>query len=75
MPNGDYHVTYRPDGKWELKKEGAERALSITDTKKECIDNGRVVTNNQGKELFIHNIDGKIGQRDSHGKDPYPPKG
>jgi hypothetical protein len=33
------------------------------------------VSQNQGTELRIHNKDGRIGQSDSHGGDPYPPKG
>ncbi|MCK9267053.1 DUF2188 domain-containing protein, partial [bacterium] len=29
---------------------------------------------NQGTELRIHNLDGKIANTDSHGKDLCPPK-
>lgn len=75
MPNGDHHVTHRPDGKWQVKKEGADRASVVTDTKKESVNKGREISRNQETELFIHNKDGKIGQRDSHGHDPNPPRG
>lgn len=30
---------------------------------------------NQGTEFYIHGKDGKIQNKDSHGNDPYPPKG
>lgn len=30
---------------------------------------------NQRGELFIHGVDGKIRARESHGNDPYPPRG
>ncbi len=35
---------------------------------------GREISKNQGSELVIHGKDGKIQQKDSHGKDPNPPK-
>lgn len=75
MPNGDHHVTHREDGKWQVKREGGDRASTVTDTKQDAINQGREISRNQGTELIIHNKDGKISQRDSHGNDPYPPKG
>ncbi|MDY2739481.1 MAG: DUF2188 domain-containing protein [Acidaminococcus sp.] len=30
---------------------------------------------NQGSELVIHNRNGQISHKDSHGNDPFPPKG
>ncbi|WP_143808521.1 DUF2188 domain-containing protein, partial [Pantoea rodasii] len=29
----------------------------------------------QGSELLIHGENGRIRAKDSHGKDPFPPKG
>ena len=29
----------------------------------------------EGSELLIHGQDGKIQRKDSHGKDPFPPRG
>ena len=43
--------------------------------KKQAIDYARKISNNQKSELVIHNKDGRISQKDSHGHDPYPPKG
>lgn len=62
-------------GGWDIKKNNAERASLHTDSKKEAIDKGRGISQSQGSELFIHNKDGRIASRDSHGNDPYPPKG
>jgi len=38
-------------------------------------DAGRQISKNRGAEFVIHNKDGKISGKDSHGNDPYPPKG
>jgi len=70
-----HHIVQNPKGGWDVKKGGAERASVHTDTKKEATDRGREISQNQGTELFIHNKDGQIAQRDSHGNDPFPPRG
>jgi hypothetical protein len=58
-----------------VKRGGADRAAGHFDTKREAVDFGRQVSRNQQTELRIHNQDGRIGQSDSHGRDPNPPKG
>lgn len=75
MASKNQHVTRRPDGAWQVKGEGANRAYRVTQTQAEAINIARSVSRNQGSELFIHRQDGTIRSRDSHGRDPYPPKG
>lgn len=58
-----------------MKTGGAERAAAHFDKKAEAIDRGRTISQNARAELVIHNRDGRIAQSDSHGHDPYPPKG
>lgn len=70
-----HHVVPNPAGGWDVKRGGADRASGHFDTKREAIDRGRQVSRNQGTELRIHNQNGRIGQSDSHGRDPMPPKG
>ncbi|MGH9421185.1 MAG: DUF2188 domain-containing protein [Thermoanaerobaculia bacterium] len=70
-----HHVVPDPDGGWNVKRGGAERASGHFDTKEEAIDRGREISRNQHTELRIHNKDGQISQSDSHGHDPDPPKG
>ena len=41
----------------------------------EAISIARTISQNQGSELFIHNMNGQISSRDSHGNDPFPPRG
>ena len=69
------HVTPHPDGGWQVKGEGNERATVRTSTQKEAIDRAREISRNQGSELIIHRPDGRIRAKDSHGNDPFPPEG
>ena len=77
MPKGPktHHVVPNPDGGWDVKRGGGQRASSHHDTKRDAIDQAREVSRNQETELRIHNRDGRIAQSDSHGGDPFPPRG
>lgn len=70
-----HHVVPNPGGGWDVKRGGADRASSHHDNKTDAIDRGREISRNQRTELRIHNKDGQIASSDSHGRDPYPPKG
>lgn len=70
-----HHVVPAPNGGWNVKRGGAERATSHHETKRDAIEQGRAVSRSQQTELRIHNLDGKISSSDSHGHDPNPPKG
>ncbi|GFO59096.1 hypothetical protein GMST_14210 [Geomonas silvestris] len=74
MSRDEHHVVPNGDGGWDVKRNGADRASVHVDTKQEAIDRGRVISQNQGTELVIHNRDGKISNSDSHGNDPCPPR-
>lgn len=70
-----HHVVPNPDGGWDVKRGGGEKASHHTDTKADAERIAREISKNQGTELIIHGKDGKIQSKDSHGNDPYPPKG
>lgn len=74
MTKRNQHVVPRNDG-WAVKGAGAERATVVVDTQQEAIDRARNIARNQRTELLIHGRDGRIRERDSHGKDEFPPKG
>ena len=74
MGKQNQHVVPHTGG-WAVKPEGGERPSSVHDTQREAIDRARGVARNQGSELFIHGRNGRIRERDSHGSDPFPPKG
>jgi hypothetical protein len=68
------HVVPR-DGAWAVRREGAERDSSHHDTQASAIDAARHTAQRDHTELLIHGRNGQIRERDSHGHDPYPPKG
>lgn len=70
-----HHVVPSRNGGWDIKKNGAERSSGHFETKQEAIDAARTISRNQQSELFIHNLDGKISRKDSHGNDPRCIKG
>ena len=74
MARQTHHVVSNPDGGWDVKRGGGEKASRHFEPKQEAIDGGREISRNQGTELIIHNRDGRISQSDSHGNDPCPPK-
>lgn len=73
MSRKEHRVVHNPNGGWDVNRNEAERVSVHTDTKKEAIDAGRKISQNQGTEFIIHNMDGKISGSDSHGNDPCPP--
>ena len=75
MANKEHHVVPNKDkGGWDIKKSGSERSSKHCDTKDEAVKTARKMSQDQGTELVVHNKDGKIALKDSHGKDPCPPK-
>ena len=70
-----HHILPNSDGGWDVKRGGAERSSSHHDTKSGAISRGREISRNQKTELRIHNKNGRIASSDSHGNDPFPPKG
>lgn len=60
---------------WAIRGAGSARATEIVPNKAEAVSRARGISRNQGTELIIHGRDGKIQSRDSHGNDPFPPRG
>lgn len=75
MARPTHHVVPNPNGGWDVKRGGAGRASGHYDTKKEAVDAGRKLSQNQKTEFVIHGLNGRIQSADSHGNDPHPPKG
>ena len=69
------HVTPHPNGGWQVKGAGNSRATVRTTTQQDAISIARTIAQHQGTELVIHRPNGQIRDKDSHGRDPYPPKG
>lgn len=74
MSKRNQHVVPHEHG-WAVRGAGSQKASSVHRTQREAIDAGREIARNQNTELFVHGRDGRIRERDSHGNDPFPPKG
>ncbi len=74
MAKKSHHVVPDPKGGWSVKKGGATRASKHFDSKQEAINWGRDLSRKQRSEFFVHKKDGTVQTRDSHGKDPCPPR-
>jgi len=71
-----HHVVPNSErGGWDVKRSGGERASGHYQTKEEAETEGRKISKNQKTEFVIHKKDGKIQRKDSHGNDPFPPRG
>ena len=71
----EHHVVPNGENGWCVKTDNAQRASRCFLKKQDAVDYAREVSRNQGTELVVHKKDGTIGYKDSHGNDPYPPKG
>jgi uncharacterized protein DUF2188 len=69
MAAGDIE-TYHEDGQWKNKVQGNEQASSTHGTKDEAVAKGRDMAESAKVEHVIKNLDGTIGEKNSHGNDP-----
>jgi hypothetical protein len=72
---GDFRVLPNGADGWKVQRDGCERATALHGNKAEATADARQRSRNAGTELFIHNRNGQIGSRDSHGNDPRRYKG
>jgi uncharacterized protein YdaT len=74
MSKKGQHVV--PNGsKWSVRRAGASRVSGTYDTQHEAIERAKDIARSQQTEMYIHGRDGRIRQRDSFGRDRFPPKG
>jgi hypothetical protein len=64
-----------PGGGWQNKIEGNTRASNVSPTKAPARAKGREMAKKMKTEHKIQNHDGRIGGRNSYGRDPFPPRG
>jgi Uncharacterized protein conserved in bacteria (DUF2188) len=67
--------TYHENGQWKNRVQGNSRASNTADTKAEAQAEGRRMAQERQVEHIIKKLDGTIGERNSYGNDPHPPKG
>lgn len=71
------HVIPNPNGGWDVRAPGADRASTHHDTQGQAIDRAREIVHNAGGgEVVIHRPNGRIRDSDTvaPGNDPNPPR-
>ncbi|HEV7591369.1 MAG TPA: DUF2188 domain-containing protein [Longimicrobium sp.] len=68
------HVVPRGE-QWAIRGAGNTKDTRRFDTQSEAIARGRQIARNQGSELVIHGVNGRIREKSTYGRDPYPPEG
>ncbi|MEM7288787.1 MAG: DUF2188 domain-containing protein [Pseudomonadota bacterium] len=74
MTRKNQHVVPHVKG-WAVKSAGSSRAASLHSTQKSAIEAARSTAIKQGSEMLIHGTNGRIRERNTYGKDPFPPSG
>lgn len=66
------HVVPKGTG-WSVKREGQQTPVSTHRTQKGAIKTATPIARRQQSDVVIHGRDGAIRDRDSYGRDPFPP--
>lgn len=75
MARKQVHVVYK-SSIWQVEVTGEASARSTHTTKEAAVAAGRTLAKALApSELFIHNMDGTIAERETYGDDPFPPRG
>jgi len=69
------HVIPHPNGGWQVKGAGNQRATVRTTTQAEARTIARDLAIKNKSEMVVHGTDGRIREKNSYGNDPCPPKG
>jgi hypothetical protein len=74
MAKGDIHVVPSESG-WRVEVAADGRARSVHRTQREAAEAAREIARRNKRELFIHDRDGRIRERNTYGRDPRRSKG
>lgn len=74
MDTKNQHVVPHKRG-WAVKRAGNPRASSVYNTQREAINAARKAAIRQSSEMVVHGKNGRIRERSTYGRDPFPPKG
>jgi len=69
----DVHTVTNPNGAGWVNKQGGE-VVSKHRTKENAVGAGADIAKKSHSEHVIHKQNGQIGEKNSYGNDPHPPK-
>jgi uncharacterized protein YdaT len=67
-----HHVFPHQGGGWSVRRSDTARASRIFSNKNDAIEYARKLAQKDHSDLFVHNKDGTISQKNSYGPDTYP---
>lgn len=73
--SGKNQWVVRNGDKWGVRGEGNSRLTSTHDTQQQAFERARNIARRESSEVIIQDKGGKIRERNSYGKDPFPPRG
>lgn len=68
------HITKHKQ-EWWAKEEKTSEPMSVFQKQSDAVVYGTRIAKVFQTELFIHGRDGRIRERNTFGRDPFPPKG
>jgi len=68
------HIVPHNDG-WAVRGAGNSRVTKQFDTQAQASERGREIARNEHSEMLIHGRDGQIREKNTYGKDKFPPRG
>lgn len=74
MTKKNQHVVPH-DGDWAVRGAGNSRVTSVHDTQAQAIYRAQEIARNQQSEMLVHGRNGRIRERNSYGRDLFPPRG
>lgn len=74
MTGKNQHVVPH-NGDWAVRGAGNQRVTSTHATQSDAAAAARKIAINQQSEVVIHRPNGQIRDKDSYGRDPFPPRG
>lgn len=60
---------------WAIRGAGNSKVTKVVSTQKKAIQIARKIAINQGSEMLVHKRNGQIRERNTYGKDNFPPRG
>ena len=75
MSNDNFWTQKRPDGTWEVKREGANRASRVAATQAEAWARAKELARSSAGEAYLKGENGLIRARNTYGHDPEKTKG
>lgn len=61
-------------GGWRVHKEWAKRDSIHSQTKEDAVKKAKEIAKNSESELLVQKKDGRIWERNSYWRDPFPPR-